>query len=76
MTAFFVMCIIRIMKSADLIRKLKQNGWVLRNTRGSHYQFMHPKKSGRVAVKHPAKDIPMGTLRNIYRQAQWKWEDR
>ena len=64
------------MKSADLIRKLKQNGWVLRNTRGSHYQFMHPKKSGRVAVKHPAKDIPMGTLRNIYRQAQWKWEDR
>ena len=37
---------------------------------------MHPKKAGRVTVKHPTKDIPIGTLRNIYRQAEWKWEDR
>ena len=27
-------------------------------------------------VKHPSKEIPIGTLRNIYRQANWKWEDR
>ncbi|MDE0110613.1 MAG: type II toxin-antitoxin system HicA family toxin [Bryobacterales bacterium] len=44
--------------------------------RGSHQQFMHPEKSGRVAVKHPSKEIPIGTLRNIYRQANWKWEGR
>ena len=64
------------MKSTDIIRKLKRDGWVLRNTRGSHHNFTHPEKPGRVTVKHPSKDIPIGTLRNIYRQAQWKWEDR
>ena len=49
---------------------------MLRNTRGSHHQFTHPEKPGRVTVKHPSKDLPIGTLRSIYRQAQWNWEDR
>ena len=29
--------------------------------------------SGKVTVPHPKKDIPVGTLRNIYRQADWQW---
>ena len=33
-------------------------------------------KAGRVTVKHPTKDMPIGTLRNIFRQAGWKWEGR
>jgi len=64
------------MKGGEVIRRLKRNGWVLRNVRGSHHQVMHPDKPGRVIVKHPSKEIPIGTLRNIYRQANWKWEDR
>ncbi|MYC66267.1 MAG: type II toxin-antitoxin system HicA family toxin [Acidobacteriia bacterium] len=64
------------MKSAEVLRRLKRDGWVLRNTRGSHHQFVHPANSGRVTVKHPSKEIPIGTLRNIYRQANWKWEGR
>ena len=64
------------MTSREIIRRLIADGWSLRNTRGSHYQFVHPEKPGRVTVKHPAKDIPIGTLRSIYRQAQWNWEDR
>ena len=52
------------------------DGWSLRNTRGSHYQFVHLEKVGRVTVKHPTKDVPIGTLRSIYRQAKWNWEDR
>ena len=70
------MCIIRIMKSAEVIRRLKRDGWVFRNVRGSHHQCVHPEKPGRVTVKHPSKEIPIGTRRNIYRQANWKWEDR
>ena len=70
------MCTVHIVKSADIIRKLKQDGWMLRNTRGSHHQFTHAEKSGRVTVKHPSKHIPIGTLRNIFRQAQWKWGER
>ena len=49
---------------------------MFRNVRGSHHQFVHPEKHGRVTVKHPSKEIPIGTLRNIYRQANRKWEDR
>ena len=64
------------MTSVEIIRKLTQDGWVLKNTKGSHHQFTHARKSGRVTVKHPSKDIPIGTLRNIYRQAKWQWEDR
>jgi predicted RNA binding protein YcfA (HicA-like mRNA interferase family) len=32
-------------------------------------QFKHPSKPGRVTVVHPSKDIPMGTLRSIEKQA-------
>ena len=66
----------RIAKGAEVIRRLRRDGWVLRNTRGSHHQFVHPAKSVRVTVKLPSKEIPIGTLRNIYRQANWKWEGR
>lgn len=70
------MCIIHTMSSRQIIRKLLADGWTLRNTGGSHHQFVHADKPGRVTVKHPSKDIPIGTLRSIYRQAHWKWEDR
>ena len=64
------------MSSRRIIRRLVADGWMLRNTRGSHHQFVHPDKPGRVTVKHPSKDIPIGTLRSIHRQAGWRWEDR
>ncbi|WP_419861722.1 type II toxin-antitoxin system HicA family toxin [Candidatus Palauibacter sp.] len=64
------------MSSREIIRRLVADGWTLRNTRGSHHQFVHSDKPGRVTVKHPSKDIPIGTLRSIFRQAGWEWEDR
>ncbi|MDE2662590.1 MAG: type II toxin-antitoxin system HicA family toxin [Gemmatimonadota bacterium] len=64
------------MSSREIIRKLVGDGWTLRSTRGSHHHFVHPDKPGRVTVKHPSKDIPIGTLRSIFRQAGWEWEDR
>jgi predicted RNA binding protein YcfA (HicA-like mRNA interferase family) len=38
-------------------------------TEGSHRQFKHPTKPGRVTVPHPVKDMPVGTLKSIERQA-------
>ena len=64
------------MSSREIIRRLVADGWTLRNTRGSHHQFVHSNKPGRVTVKHPSEDIPTGTLRSIFRQAGWEWEDR
>ena len=36
---------------------------------GSHKQFKHPTKKGRVTVPHPKRDIPIGTLKSIEKQA-------
>ncbi len=61
------------MDSKDVIRRLQSEGWVLHHVKGSHQQFKHPVRAGKVTVKHPQKDIPTGTLRSIYRQAGWEW---
>lgn len=57
------------MKSADILRALAANGWVRVAQKGSHVQLKHPAKPGRVTVPHPRRDMPMGTLRSIEKQA-------
>ena len=57
--------------SRKLIRKLEADGWVVVAQRGSHVQFKHSQKPGRVTVPHPKRDLPAGTVRSIYRQAAW-----
>jgi predicted RNA binding protein YcfA (HicA-like mRNA interferase family) len=60
------------MNSGDVIAALKADGWVQVAQKGSHVQFKHPTKSGRVTVSHPKKDVPIGTLRSIEKQADLK----
>jgi len=62
------------MKSRDVIKRLKDEGWELCHVKGSHQQFKHATQPGRVTVPHPKKDLPVGTLKSIYRQAGWKWD--
>ena len=57
--------------SGRLIRMLREDGWTHVATKGSHRQFTHPTKPGRVTVPHPNRDIPRGTVTSIYRQAGW-----
>jgi predicted RNA binding protein YcfA (HicA-like mRNA interferase family) len=57
------------MHSRDVIRELKNDGWYEVNQVGSHKQFKHPTKKGRVTVLHPNRDIPIGTLKSIEEQA-------
>ncbi len=57
------------MNSKALRKELEADGWVVVNIRGSHYQLKHPTKPGRVTLPHPKKDLPVGTVRNIYKQA-------
>ncbi len=38
------------MRVRDALRHLAEDGWVLVVTRGSHRQFKHPTKAGRVTV--------------------------
>lgn len=66
------MGIITTMDSKQVIRRLESEGWYLVRVKGSHHQFRHPLKPGRVTVKHPDNDIPRGTLHSISKQAGWK----
>ncbi|MCK5481086.1 MAG: type II toxin-antitoxin system HicA family toxin [Gammaproteobacteria bacterium] len=61
------------MHSREIIKRLEAEGWVLNHVKGSHYQFTHPVVPGKVTVPHPKKDLPVGTLRSIYRQLGWSW---
>ncbi len=56
-----------------MIRLLEADGWRLVVTEGSHRQYKHLTKPGRVTVSgHPADDMPMGTLASVMRQAGLK----
>jgi predicted RNA binding protein YcfA (HicA-like mRNA interferase family) len=57
------------MTSGEIITRLRADGWFQVRQKGSHIQFKHPTKSGRVTVPHPKKDVPIGTLRSIEKQA-------
>jgi predicted RNA binding protein YcfA (HicA-like mRNA interferase family) len=61
------------MNVSEVLRLLADDGWVLITTRGSHRQFKHPEKSGRVTVPgKPSDDLAPGTLNSILKQAQLK----
>jgi predicted RNA binding protein YcfA (HicA-like mRNA interferase family) len=57
------------MDSREVIRALMRNGWHEVNQGGSHRQFIHAAEKGRVTVPHPRRDIPVGTLKSIEKQA-------
>ena len=58
--------------SKGIIKALEKDGWVYVCTVGSHAQFRHPTKPGRVTVPHPKKDLPLGTIKGIERQSGLK----
>ncbi len=58
------------MKVRDVIRLIEEDGWRLAASRGSHRQYKHPEKPGRVTIPgHPAKDLHPDTLKSVLAQA-------
>ena len=57
------------MKSAELIRELQEAGWTLDRVRGSHPVFKHPTRPDIVVVPHPRKDLGIGLVAAIRKQA-------
>ncbi len=55
-----------------MIRQLVDDGWYEVAQVGSHVQFKHAAKAGRVTVPHPKRDLPLGTLKSIEKQARIK----
>ena len=61
------------MKVAEILRLLQQDGWALVAQRGSHRQFKHSSKPGRVTVPcKPSDDLAPGTQNSILKQAGLK----
>jgi predicted RNA binding protein YcfA (HicA-like mRNA interferase family) len=60
-------------KVSEILRLLNADGWYLVMTRGSHRQFKHPSKRGRVTVPgKPSDELAPGTLNSIRKQAGFK----
>ncbi len=57
------------MDSRTILRLLRADGWFLVRNKGSHRHFKHADRPGLVTVPHPARDVPVGTLRSIERQS-------
>jgi predicted RNA binding protein YcfA (HicA-like mRNA interferase family) len=61
------------MKVREVIKLVEEDGWYLIKTVGSHRQYKHQKKLGRVTIAgHPSDDVHPKTLASIFKQAQLK----
>ena len=62
------------MTPKEVVKRLESEGWfVARRGPGDHVQLKHPDRPGRVTVDMGVRDIPIGTLRSLFRQAGWDW---
>ena len=61
------------MKVRDALNMIEADDWYLVSMRGSHRQYKHPVKAGRVTIAgHPSHDLSLGTLNSILKQAGLK----
>jgi predicted RNA binding protein YcfA (HicA-like mRNA interferase family) len=61
------------MKFRELVKIIEQDSWYMVAQEGSHRQYKHPTKKGRVTIAgKPGDDVPKGTLNNILKQANLK----
>ena len=58
--------------SRELIKIIEDDGWFFIGCEGSHHQFKHKVKDGRVTIPHPQKEILPKTAGNILKQAGLK----
>jgi len=60
-------------KVSEILKMLREDGWYLCDQKGSHRQFKHPAKKGRVTVNgKPSETLEQFLLINIFKQAGWR----
>jgi len=60
------------MRFREVDRMLKDDGWYVSDVSGSHYQYKHPIKPGKVSVPNHPGDIPKSIVKSIRNQAGLK----
>lgn len=63
------------MDSKDIIKRLESAGWTLRGVKGSHHIYTHPEHGGHISVPHPKKDLGIGLVHKLLKQAGLKQEE-
>ena len=48
---------------------LLMDGWMLKNVKGSHYQYVHRYKRGKVTIPKHRGDLNIRTVNSILKQA-------
>jgi predicted RNA binding protein YcfA (HicA-like mRNA interferase family) len=57
-------------KPREMEKELLADGWILKDIKGSHHQYTHPTKSGKVTIPFHSGDIDPVTEKSIRKQAQ------
>ena len=60
------------MRFREMQKKLLDDGWVLVDVSGSHYQYKHPEKPGKLTLPNHRGDIPPRVVNSILKQAGLK----
>jgi Predicted periplasmic or secreted lipoprotein len=61
------------LKVSEVLELLKKDGWLIINQEGSHRQFRHPTKKGKVTVNGKSSDtLSQFLLNSIFKQAGWR----
>ena len=61
------------MKTSEIIRKLKADGWYFDHHGGDHDQYRHPTKPGQISIpRHTSKELRVKTADKILKRAGLK----
>lgn len=58
------------MKFREIEKNILDDGWQFKNAKGSHYQYVHPRKSGKVTIPNHPGDIAPIIIKQIIKQAK------
>lgn len=59
----------------DIMQRLITDGWSMRKGKGDHINFTKTGIRFVVTIDTGVREIPIGTLRSIYRRAGWDWQE-
>ena len=63
-------------KVSEVLKLLRDDGWILVHQKGSHRQFRHPTKKGKVTINGKASaNLSQELLNSIWKQAGWKQKE-
>ncbi len=60
------------MRFNEIEKLLQKDGWYFKNQKGSHCQYIHPTKTGKVTIPKHSGDIHPDTIKSILKQAGLK----